>query len=69
MCCDWFLATLPEVCQFRGSLPCSQAAAGLFPHLRYWDLFVIVAVPWVWALGNSLTVDTGSVSAELKPSP
>lgn len=68
-CCDWFLATLPELCWFRGSLPASRLAADLFPCLLYQDLFVVVAVFQVWALGDSLTVDTGSVSAELKLSP
>lgn len=66
--CDWFLAMLPEMCWFRGSLPCSQAGSRSL-SLPYRDLFVVMAVPRVWALGNSLTVDTGSVSAELKLSP
>lgn len=48
--------------------PARRLPADLLPYLFYRDLFV-VAVSWVWALGNSLTVDTGSVSAELKLSP
>lgn len=53
----------------EASSPAPRLAADLFPYLLYRDLFVVVAVPRVWAPGNSLTVDTGSVSAELKLSP
>lgn len=43
--CDWLLATLPDMCGFRGSLP-APGQADLFLCLLYWDLFV-VSMPWV----------------------
>lgn len=45
--------------------PAPRLAADLFPFLLYWDVFVVVAVPQ----GNSVTIGTGSISAELKLSP
>lgn len=58
----WCLPALPEMCQSRGSLPCSQPAS------RYFPAFFIRICLLLWlCLGSELwvrlTVDTGTVSA------
>lgn len=69
-CYDWLLTMLPEVHGLRGSLSCSQDGwEHPLPLPSQWGSICRCGRAGVCVLGDSLTPDIESISAELKLSP